>query len=65
MTSDHLSEKLAALIEAFERLSAIDDPVLFPIELEEEQKKSGLRLGTFKSSFQAWKAQQQDRGGEN
>lgn len=64
MNSDRTSEKLAALIKAFEQLSAIDDPVLFPIELEEKQKKSGLRLTTFKSSYQAWKAQKQDRGGE-
>lgn len=62
MTRDRTSEKLATLIVAFERLSAIDDPVLFPIELEEEQKKSGLRLGTFKAAFQAWKAQQDEQG---
>ncbi len=54
--SNHTSD-LNQLIEAFQRLSAIDDPVKFCVELEREQKQSGLRLGTFREAWKAWKAE--------
>lgn len=54
--SNHTSD-LTALVEAFQRLSAIDDPVKFCVEFEREQKESGLRLGTFKEAWKAWKAE--------
>jgi len=60
--SNHTSD-LTALVEAFQRLSAIDDPVKFCVEFEREQKGSGLRLGTFKSAWTARIAQQQEKRG--
>jgi hypothetical protein len=64
MNSDHPSEALSPLIEAFQRLSDITDLVEFHVEFEKEQRASGLRVGTFKSAWKAWQAQQQDRGGD-
>lgn len=61
MKSDHPSD-LTTLVEAFERLSSVDDPVEFHIQFEREQKASGLRVSTFKAAFRAWQAQQ-DKGG--
>lgn len=61
MKSDHPSD-LTALVEAFERLSSVDDPVEFHIQFEREQKASGLRVSTFKAAFRAWQAQQDKRG---
>ena len=61
MTSDRPSD-LTALVEAFERLSSVDDPVEFHIQFEREQKASGLRVSTFKAAFRAWQAQQNKEG---
>lgn len=61
MTSDRTSD-LIALLDAFQRLSTITDPIEFCVQFEQEQKRSRLRLGTFKSAWAVWKSQQ-DKGG--
>ncbi len=59
MTSDRTSD-LTALLNAFQRLAAITDPIEFCVQFEQEQKYSGLRLGTFKAAWRAWVAQQDE-----
>jgi hypothetical protein len=61
MKNDYTSD-LTTLVEAFERLSNVDDPVKFHIQFEREQKASGLRVSTFKAAFRAWQAQQNKEG---
>lgn len=60
MKSDRLD--LTTLLDAFQRLSAIDDPIEFCVQFETEQKQSRLRLSTFRAAWRAWVAQQ-DKGG--
>lgn len=51
------------LLQAFEALALIRDPIKFPVEFELSQRKSGLRLTTFKAAYRAW-VTQQERGGQ-
>lgn len=53
---------LNTLIQAFERLAAIENMVAFHVQFEQEQRQSGLRLSTFKASWAAWN--QTRRGGD-
>jgi len=51
------------LLRAFESLAKVTDRVRFEVEFEQEQKKSGLRLGTYRKAYRAWTAQRK-KGGE-
>lgn len=42
---------------SFAYLQSIDDPIRFAFEFEQKQKKSGLRLTTFRSMYRAWLSQ--------
>lgn len=46
------------LLESFQELSQLSDPVRFPLEFEKRQKASGLRLTTFREAYKAWTSQQ-------
>ncbi len=60
MTRDRLD--LKTLLDCFHRLSDVDDPIEFCVQFETEQKRSALRLSTFRAAWRAWVAQQ-DKGG--
>jgi len=50
------------LLLAFEALAGIADPIRFPLLFEQEQRRSGLRLSTFRQAYQAWLTQREAGG---
>jgi len=50
------------LLQTFEALAEVADPVRFAIEFEHEQRRSGLRLTTFKAAYKAWLIQRETGG---
>jgi hypothetical protein len=51
------------LLQSFESLAEVANPVKFPLLFEQEQRRSGLRVTTFRRSYQAWLTQRK-KGGE-
>jgi len=54
-----LKVEYQALLQSFEVLAGITDPVRFPLEFEREQRRSGLRLSTFRQAYQPWLTQRE------
>lgn len=50
------------LLQSFDELSRVSDPIRFPLEFEKQQKLSGLRLGTFREAYRAWTSTKEQGG---